>query len=76
MENNFPMQYALKEKSNCPKCNLGDGLRLISAIEIGLTGWEHYEFLHCNVCGANFVGRSGAWKYLAVHSPFDEMMED
>ena len=53
----------------CPKCELGKGLKESSAFQIGLTGWENYEFLHCPICGANFVGKNGSWAYLEYHSP-------
>lgn len=55
---------ALEAGVPCPKCELGKGLRASSAFEIGLTGWEKYVFLHCDLCGANFVGRGGEWHYM------------
>jgi len=39
----------------CLKCELGRGLREIDTFELMLTGWDNYEFLHCDICGANFV---------------------
>lgn len=53
----------------CPKCELGKGLRASSAIEVGLTGWEAYEFLHCPICGAYFAGRGGDFVYLKDVEP-------
>ena len=59
----------LKSGSPCPKCELGKGLRDITPIEIGLTGLENYVFLHCDICGANFVGKNGMWNYLSYQAP-------
>ena len=47
--------------SDCPKCELGKGLEESSPIEIMLSGWENYDFLHCPICGQTYVGRSGDW---------------
>ena len=61
--------FKLKVGDSCLKCNLGKGLREVSVIELFLTGWENYEFLHCDTCGANFVGRDGDWMYMKYVIP-------
>lgn len=53
----------------CPNCDLGKGLRASSAIELGLTGWEEYTFLHCPICGITYVGRAGLFDVCKVE-PF------
>jgi hypothetical protein len=51
-------------KDDCPKCKLGKGLRKADAIELGWTGWEHYDFLHCDICGAYYCGKGADFIYL------------
>ncbi len=63
----------LKAKDPCPKCNMGKGLREANVLELGWTGWENYEFLHCDICGAYYVGKEADFVYLRyAQSPFSE----
>ena len=65
------VEYMLGIGGECPKCQLGKGLREIGPIEIGLTGFDNYQMLHCDVCGANFVKRYTAllWHYMSYMAP-------
>jgi len=57
----------LKVGSRCPKCELGkQGLEKTEAFKLGLSGWENYDFLHCPICGAFFVGKDNHWHYLKI----------
>ncbi len=56
-------------KSPCPKCNLGKGLREIDVFELALTGWDNYNFLHCDTCGAIFVGHGDKYTYMKYQIP-------
>lgn len=58
--------HKLKLGDPCPNCGLGQGLRASSAIELGLTGWDEYSFLHCGICGITYVGRGGAFERINV----------
>ena len=52
----------LKENDSCPICNLGKGLRKGEASELSLTGGFHnYDWLHCDTCGAWYMGRDGSY---------------
>jgi hypothetical protein len=62
-------EIKLKVGDPCPKCELGKGVRESSAFELMLTGWENYEFLHCDTCGANFVGKGGEFHYMQYQIP-------
>ena len=66
---NYPDSYlTLATGMECPKCQLGDGLRLADLLEFGVTGWEHYNCVHCDTCGATFVGKDeGDWHYLRLN---------
>jgi hypothetical protein len=64
--------YGLLEVGDgCPKCKLGKGLRGASPLECGWTGWDNYEFLHCDICGAYFCGNGADFIYL----PYAESIE-
>lgn len=56
--------FALGKGDKCPKCGLGNGLRESFPLELGFTGWENYDFLHCDTCGASYVGKGEDWGYL------------
>jgi hypothetical protein len=64
-------QYMLGIGGECPKCQLGKGLRDIAPIELALTGFDNYNLLHCDTCGANFVKRKTAllWEYMPYQAP-------
>lgn len=65
--------YRLKIGSPCPKCELAKGLETSSSIDLGLTGWENYDFLHCPVCGAFYAGKNGEFRYMNMQLlRFDE----
>ena len=61
-------EYILDIGDPCPKCGLGKGLREISPIRLGITGWESYRFLHCDICGASFAGQGVGFFYLKYYS--------
>lgn len=63
--------YMLGIGARCPKCQLGKGLREVPPIELGLTGFENYKILHCDICGANFVKKKAAllWKDMPYQAP-------
>jgi len=61
-------RYTLKKNSPCPKCGLGKGLREAYPLELGWTGWDNYDFLHCDVCGAYFCGKGTDMMYLKAQS--------
>lgn len=65
---NYPMVYGLDEGVTCPICELGKGLRKMHPIDLGLTGWENYEMLHCDICGVTYVGKGGEWKRIDVRA--------
>jgi len=64
-------EYILGIGGKCPKCELGKGLRETYPIELGLTGMDNYQLLHCDTCGANFVKRKAAllWEYMSYQAP-------
>lgn len=65
----------LKVGDKCPKCELGKGLRSASALEVALTGWDNYTFLHCDTCGAFFVGKGKKYMYLPLR-PLTDGLDD
>jgi len=50
--------------NKCPKCGLGKGLRKALPLEVGWTGWENYEWLHCDTCGAFYTGKGIDFIYM------------
>jgi predicted RNA-binding Zn-ribbon protein involved in translation (DUF1610 family) len=64
-------RFQLSVGAKCPICELGKGLTEISAIELALAGFENYEFLHCPICGANFIKRKddSLWQRFTYQAP-------
>ena len=61
-------EYILDTGDKCPKCEMGEGLRDLEPLSIGITGWENYRFLHCDICGANYAGKGLGFFYLKYHN--------
>lgn len=54
---------------SCPKCKMGQGLREAYPLEVGWTGWENYKWLHCDICGAFYVGKGVDYIYMRHAKP-------